>query len=667
MDIIQFLGRLHPLVLHLPIGILVLAFLMECVSRKEKYKGLKLAISFVLLVGMCTAVAAAISGYVLSLEGGYEETTLSRHKWFGIATALLAVLVYFFQQQRNKSIGGKLYVFLFSMLMFLIGITGHLGGSLTHGSDFLTEPFFKEVEKNELSINNIDSVLVFQDLIQPIFKQKCVNCHNESKIKGELLLTTVEGIKKGGKLGAFLVKGDIENSLFLQRAHLPLADKKHMPPKGKKQLTENEIALMEWWVDKGAQFNKKVGDIDQPTNIKTILAKYTRHNKSVFALQIEPLSQSVIQKIKRAGISVEQLAKDQPFVKVSLRGRNDLSQQTFDQLKKISEQLIELDLSKTNITDDMLSLLDQFPHLRKLSLQQTKITGRNFDILYQLKYLEYLNLYETPLEDYALEAIKKIASLKNLFLWQTKLSSNEIEALKNARPLLQISTGVDQSIFGSAQLKPPIINVEKDIFSDSLEVTFEINLKDVNLYYTTDGTPPDSTSQQYIDPLQLTETAHIKVITQKEGWETSEPAEKTVVRAKYKPIDIQLNQPPNDKYKADGAPSLINLKKGTTEFTAGEWLGYQKKNMTATLDLGGSVPVSNISISALEDTNSYIFFPKNITVSVSKDGKKYELVADKTIPTTKEPAPSSLQNFILNFQQQEVRFGTGCTLLDFYR
>jgi len=656
MEIIQFFGRLHPLILHLPIGILAIAFIMEWMGRKEKYASLLPAVGFAIQLGMLSAILAAISGYLLSWEGGYDDTMLWRHKWLGIGTAVISIIVYFLHKRKNSTSGEKLFFPTFGILMLLIGATGHLGGSLTHGSDFLTEPFSGKKKKEHVAISNMDSAMIFQDLVQPIFKQKCVSCHNESKIKGELLMTTVEGFQEGGKTGAFFVAGDASKSLFLQRAHLPLEEKEHMPPKGKKQLTDDEITLLEWWVKQGGHFDKQVSEVDQTEKVKTILAKYTEVDKSVFALDVAAPNPSTIQKLRQSGIPIEIISEEKPFVTASLRGRKDLTKSDLKQLNKVSEQLIELDLSNTNMNDDLLSYLSNFPHLQKIFLQKTQVTGRNLEILNELEYLEYLNLYGTPLEDEALEPIAKFEGLQNVFLWQTNVSTKAIEQLKNTRPRLKVNTGIDDEIFGSAELKPPLIIIDNDIFTDSVLVEFKINFRGVDLFYTLDGTVPDSTSLKYSEPFHLTQTVDIQVIAKKEGWGISPPAEKTVVRAKYQVANVKLNKQPHDRYKAGGALSLVNFKKGTINFTEGEWLGYEKSNMTATLDMGKKLEVSNVSVSALESTGSYIFFPKQINISISVDGKKFKKVAKKTIPTTAGPEPPLIKNFTLPFENQNARF-----------
>ena len=656
MEIIQFLGRLHPLILHLPIGILAIAFLMEWMSRKEKFGTLAPAVGFAIQIGMLSSILAAVSGYLLSWEGGYEETILERHQYLGIATAVISVIVYFLHKRKKSKLGQKFYFLIFGILMILIGITGHLGGSLTHGSDFLTEPFSGEKQNEKVVLTNLDSAQIFQDLIQPIFKSKCVRCHNESKLKGDLLMTSIRGLKNGGKNGKIFEAGNPKNSLFLQRVHLPIEEKKHMPPKGKKQLTDDEIALLEWWISTGGSFEKRIGNFEQPENIKSILAKYTQSDQSVFALDIPPANESTIQKLRQSGIPAKIISKEKPFVTIKLRGRKDLDKSTFKNLKKVSEQLIELDLSETNMDDELLSYLASFPNLQKLFLQKTDIKGANLDELKNLKYLEYLNLYGTQLEDKSIESISKFTGLKSLYLWQTNISQNAISKLKDDRPKLKINAGIENDIFGSAQLKPPVIKVGKDIFKDTISVAFEIRFKGVNIFYTLDGTPPDSTSLKYSSPINLSQTAEIQAIAYKDGWYKSEISSQSIVRAKYQPSEIKLNIQPNEKYKANGPKSLINFKKGTTDFAAGEWLGYNGKHVSATLDLGKEEEISSVSVSALEATSSYIFYPKGLEILVSKDGKKFTSVGQKSIPTTAEPLPSEMKNFVLNFPKQNAKF-----------
>ncbi|MEM1320520.1 MAG: FN3 associated domain-containing protein [Bacteroidota bacterium] len=648
--LIQLFGRFHPLILHLPIGILVLAFLMEWMGNKANYQTLKSATGFALQIGMWSAIFAALSGYALSLDGGYEETLLNQHQWLGIATALLSVVLLLLHRRKSK-----IFMPAFTVLMIVLGITGHLGGSLTHGSDFLMAPLQEEAAPPP-PMDNLDEAVVFAQFVQPILKDKCVSCHNPSKVKGELLMSTLEGLQKGGKSGALFVAGDARASLMMQRAHLPLEDKKHMPPKGKRQLSESEISLLEWWINGGGDFEKQVAAMEQPEDIKTILARYTQVDNSVWGLEVEEASANKVNALQQMGIKVEKLAAERPFLAVSLSGRQDLNASLLKKLEGIDEQLIHLDLSNTSLDDQLLEMVNDLPHLQKLSLQKTKITSVGLRQLRNLDYLENLNLYDTAIDDEGLANLSQFKALRKLYLWRTNVSPTAIASLEEQQPRLRVNTGVDESIFGSSQLKPPLIVAEKDIFKDSLEVAFEINFKNVDIFYTLDGSAPDSTAQRYEGPFVINQTADIQVIAQKKGWGTSEPAHQLFARARYQPTKIALNKKPNDRYAGKGAKSLCDFKKGTTSFTEGNWLGFEKEHFTATLDLGEPKVVSRVILSTLEDTNSWIFQPKGMTISVSSDGRNFKEVGRHSYPMTESPKPPEVKTFSESFEEQQARF-----------
>lgn len=80
-------GRLHSLVIHLPIGILLLVALFEFLARKEKYVVLRPAIIKIAFLGMISSIFSCVAGYLLSKSGSYEKVLLAWHKWLGIALA----------------------------------------------------------------------------------------------------------------------------------------------------------------------------------------------------------------------------------------------------------------------------------------------------------------------------------------------------------------------------------------------------------------------------------------------------------------------------------------------------------------------------------------------------------------------------------------------------
>jgi ABC-type sulfate transport system permease component len=90
----ELIGHLHPALVHLPIGILLIDLFMQSLARKEKYKALKIAVPITLLCGAITALFSSITGYVLSTTDDYNKSLLTFHMWMGFATTLVAFMLY---------------------------------------------------------------------------------------------------------------------------------------------------------------------------------------------------------------------------------------------------------------------------------------------------------------------------------------------------------------------------------------------------------------------------------------------------------------------------------------------------------------------------------------------------------------------------------------------
>ena len=249
------LGHLHPLLVHLPIGTLLLVFVVS-ILPKPKWESMAEAVKLGLMVASIGAIASCIAGYLLSLSGEYETTLVNRHLQSGIATAILCMAAFFFAAYRRQ---------LIWITTLTMGFASHLGGTLTHGEGYLfgsnesaliseKEPVAK-IDSSTISILSDSNIYsVYQQEIQPILKQKCYNCHSAVKMKGGLRLDTESFIRKGGKHGKILTPKDAQHSKLYTHLMLPLEDEDHMPPKGKKQLSSSEINKIREWINGGALF-----------------------------------------------------------------------------------------------------------------------------------------------------------------------------------------------------------------------------------------------------------------------------------------------------------------------------------------------------------------------------------------------------------------------------
>jgi len=650
--IAELLGRFHPLIVHLPVGMLILAFLMELASRREGYAHLSKALTFVLQITILSALFAFLTGYVMPKEGDFEEALIGQHLYSSLALTISIIAVYYLHQKRDSKLG-KFYFPTFLLSMALLGLTGHFGGGLTHGTNHLTSPLG---ESEENIISDVNTLGAFTGIIQPILKKKCFSCHNEGKKKGGLLMSTIEGLKKGGDEGVIFVAGDIEKSPLVQRLHLPLEEEKHMPPEGKKQVTKNEIKLLEWWISEGADFEKTVGAIEQSDDIKNILKGYEQAKGGINLKKIAPVAAATIASLNSKGIKVLPQSADNPLVQINLSRDTLLQKSTFKKLKSIAENITELDLSFSNMNDGWMSYISSYKNLTKLKLQKSNISSDGIQYLEDLKYLQSLNLYGTKVDNNCLESLKKIKSLKHLYLWQTNINTDEVKAFAETRPLVEVSYGVDKKQFGEAALTSPIISAATDLFNDTMRVELNQDFKNVDIFYTTDGSSPDSSSTKYEAPFLINQTTAIKAISYKKGWLNSDIIERVFIKSGHPIQAIKLDKKPNEKYKANGSKSLIDLEKASNSFGDGKWLGFEGEDVLATINLGSKKQISSVVVGALEDTGSYIFFPKGIEIATSIDGKKFDSKSQLDIPIAKENHASAIKSFLLDFEECSAQF-----------
>ena len=274
---VLFLGRFHPLLVHVPIGGLVLIGLLELLARFPRFKNA--AQNSRLILGLTTAAALITSllGWMLSQSGGYDPQLLPWHKWTGFSVAGACAVTWLLNWRAWR----PLYLLSLGVTLVLLVVASHLGGSITHGRDFLTqyapEPLRallgarRQPPPPPTTSPDLARRPVFDEVIQPILQQRCVTCHGPEKHKGGLSMESYETLLKGGNDGPVLVAGKALDSPMIYRLLLPLDDDDHMPPQGKPQPTLTEIAALQWWIDSGAPMDKTVADLKPSPEAQRIL------------------------------------------------------------------------------------------------------------------------------------------------------------------------------------------------------------------------------------------------------------------------------------------------------------------------------------------------------------------------------------------------------------
>lgn len=462
-NLIDFLGRLHPLIVHLPIGFLLLTLGFHWLVWRGKYAAYRELLPVLWLISCLSAVLACLAGWLLSLSGGYSEEALNLHMYLGLALALASAAIYLLVK---KGAAARLQISGVALVALLLMATGHWGGNLTHGEDYLTQPLYALVGKTPAKpvrqpIANLDQALVYQDLVEPILEAKCYQCHNDQKQKGELRLDAAEFLLEGGEHGPVITAGNAGESELYKRLLLPEDDDKRMPPKGKPQLSVAEVQLIGWWISHGqADFKKKVADLPKDDQIKPVLAGLGKlsteaegtpgSGAEIPPVKVARAKPADLQKLEKLGVTFSPLTPDHTLLAANLVNNPGFNDEQLRQLLALQDQIVWLDLSETAITDKALPLIARFKHLTRLQLDKTGITDAGIRHLQQLPHLRTLNLYGTQVSDKGLTALRSCKNLKHVYLWHTQATPQGVAALQQAMgQQVEINFGNTSNITGS--------------------------------------------------------------------------------------------------------------------------------------------------------------------------------------------------------------------------
>jgi uncharacterized membrane protein len=498
----EFIGRLHPLVLHLPIGLLLGALLLELLVARGKLARSGYAVY--LWFAALSACVTATSGWLLGHSGDYGGETVEWHERLGIgvaATALVAALVHDASGRSRVRITLQ-RVFLVVACVLMIP-AGHLGSELTHGASWLAWPEREraaestppppqaETEREgepapgtgEITPAGGDARppivadapslaepapaaepapgvppgLTFAADVAPILAARCTNCHGESKRKGKLRLDSHAALLAGGDSGPALVPGDAVASLFLVRATLPLEHEDHMPPEGKPQPTAEELDVLARWVAAGAPAGPgetdpagDAGDVridaqgDGGADAENEPANEPA-NETGAAHPASPPSVAdadALAALDRALVHHETARGDGGGLAVDVAAvAGAFDDAAFERLlAPLGAEVVELSLARSAITDATLARLAAFPRLARLDLRATGVTTAGLAALAGHPALAELVLARTRLDDGAAVALAGLPRLARVVLWDAGVGPDALAELR-ARPGLTVEAG----------------------------------------------------------------------------------------------------------------------------------------------------------------------------------------------------------------------------------
>lgn len=466
-----FFGDLHPVVVHLPIGIFILVLVMELAGLLSFGKW-KPQTSFPLFIGIVSAVVAVIFGCLLF---GQEDRSLEQvfwHLWGSIAFTVVAILAFLAKiWAKHSGTKSPIYGILLMITIGLLAWSSHGGGVMTHGDPFVTLPWEEGPEKPKAPVVTKAPAdrLVYEEIIVPIFHGKCYECHADAdqnplgkkKIKGKFVMTSMEDLIKGGSSKEpGITPGDLENSYVSFAIHVePIDEDEHMPPEDKDQLEAHEVAIIDWWIKEGAKTGIALKDMNAPAEITEGVAKLVPPEellrKQAEVAEAEAKAQAE-EDAKRAKLVeamavvgkdfpnalryVSQESSDLTFTAVSMR--KDFTDEGVEKLLPVAEGLVELEIGATSVGDSGVAHLASMLRLQRLKLNETGVTDAALDTVGKLVELEYLNLVSTAVTDEGIMKLQGLPKLRKLYLWQSKVTKEGKAALEAKLPECEINLGL---------------------------------------------------------------------------------------------------------------------------------------------------------------------------------------------------------------------------------
>lgn len=467
-----FLGTLHPLVVHLPIGFLILAAILEGLCRyDDRFSFVEPTISLVLALGALSAVASAGAGWFLALSGEYEGRLVWWHQWLGVGVAVGSLAAWILERLARAEAALPSaetgYVVVLVVTVGTLGVTGHLGGTLTHGSGFLTQHLPASAQSwmggsparaQEVPVP-VDSALVYGNLVRPILQDRCVECHGPNKTEGDLRLDTRQHIEEGGESGPALEPGAPSQSELLKRVTLPLYHDDVMPPEDHDPLSVERVELLRWWIANGASFDATVAELKEeppPPPVQTVLTRLSRPRDEIetgiYAEEVASPDSSVLDELAAAPVRIRKVAQDEPFLQVEVRPSIDtVDAALLRQLEGLAPQVAWLDLSGTVVPASALEVVGTFPHLTRLYLRRATIEEAGLQALENSSFLTYLNLVDSNVSDEGLARLASVSSLGTLYLWRTAVTDAGVDSLQARSSGLAVNRGATLVVHDSVR------------------------------------------------------------------------------------------------------------------------------------------------------------------------------------------------------------------------
>jgi hexosaminidase len=207
-----------------------------------------------------------------------------------------------------------------------------------------------------------------------------------------------------------------------------------------------------------------------------------------------------------------------------------------------------------------------------------------------------------------------------------------------------------------AESRPVSVLASFDPSVKKFAITLESGEKNLQLYYTLDGSEPGRTSHLYQAPFALIDTAVVKARAFKDGNPYGEIAERRFVKHAALGKRVGLSKPYSHKYTGGGEFALTNGMRGTMNFRDGLWQAFEQDDLEAIIDLEKLTPIQRITTGFLQNSGSWIFFPTLVEYAISADGKEFKTLATLTHDISPKQQDAIIKDFVFELRNVSARY-----------
>ena len=468
---INFVGRFHPLIIHMPIGLISLALIIEVASFFKSFAYLQRSQNFVLWLCLLSGIVATLFGYFLMAAEDFAGHAMDMHLYFGLAVVVCSLFA-LISSVKGRLRFQRLWV---GASMIACAAAGHFGGAMVHSPEYLTEhapaalvplldiglnPGGESEEATPSQEVPVGEQLVYENFITPMMAGTCNECHDANKTKGKLRTDTYEFLLAGAE-GSDFTTVDPENaeeSELVFRSELPRDDDEAMPPDGD-PLTTEELQILRAWIDAGATRELTVADLgaEMEAPAVTLVALYTDSEEAPVAGKVaslsvwdtlEPEEQAQrLDDVKAAAeiyrFSVMPISAEDDRLRINvINASKEFGDEQVALLEPVAERIVWLDLARSQITDAGMGTIGGMSNLERLHLENTAVSDDGIAELTGLSNLEYLNLYNTKVGNGIFDTFATLPKLRKAYVWQTEVEAGAARSFEGSVNL-EVNTGIE--------------------------------------------------------------------------------------------------------------------------------------------------------------------------------------------------------------------------------